>query len=291
MNELDKTKLVAERRRAVGGTDVSCIMGVNPWRTAIDVWLEKTGKPSKQAQSLAKIELKLECGNRLEPIVIDLFESRTDMTVHRDVPMIKHPKYDYMIAHVDGLIGDTGIFEAKTAGLNALLQKSWGTPRQTAESKMDDIPIQYYYQINWYMMVTNRTYAYLAVLLGGVDDFRIYHFKRDYSLSVRMRSAVKKFWNNHVLKNTPPPPISAADANQIYPIQKAHYKECTEKIKKVILKDKSLRADLKKLLSQKERLDAVITHFIGEAEGIKENKFTHCTWKVAKNGKRILRLY
>lgn len=293
MKELDKTQLIKERSRAIGGTDVSCIMGVNPWRTPIDVWLEKTGKPSKQAQSLAKIALKLECGNRLEPIVIDLFESRTDMTVHRDVPMIKHPnpKYDYMIAHVDGLIGDKGIFEAKTAGLNALLQKSWGTPRVSEDSQKDDIPIQYYYQINWYLMVTNREYAYLAVLLGGVDDFRIYRFERDYSLSVSMRSAVKKFWNNHVLKNIPPPPVSAADAQQIYPKATTHYQDCTDQIKKVILKNKSIRADLKKLLSQKERLDAIITNFIGSSEGIKENQFTHCTWKLAKNGKRILRLY
>ena len=128
MKELDKTQLIKERSRAIGGTDVSCIMGVNPWRTPIDVWLEKTGKPSKQAQSLAKIALKLECGNRLEPIVIDLFESRTDMTVHRDVPMIKHPnpKYDYMIAHVDGLIGDKGIFEAKNGRPERLTPKIMG---------------------------------------------------------------------------------------------------------------------------------------------------------------------
>jgi len=291
MKKLDKTKLIAERRRAIGGTDVSCIMGVNPWRTAVEVWLEKSGKPSRQSDHLKKIELKLECGNRLEPVVIDLFESKTKISVQRDVQVIKHPKYDYMIAHVDGLIGDDGIFEAKTAGLNALLQKSWGTPRKATESTKDDVPIQYYYQINWYMMVTNRSYAYLAVLLGGVDDFRIYHFERDYSLSVRMRSAVKKFWNNYVLKETPPPPVSAMDANQIYPKHKADYKTCSEKIKRVILKNKSLRGELKKLLGQKERLDALITSFIGESEGIKDNQNTLATWKEAKNGKRILRLY
>lgn len=294
MNKLDKTKLIAERRRAIGGTDVSGIMGVNPWRTAVDVWLEKCGKPSRQSDHLKKIELKLECGNRLEPIVIDLFESKTNIRVQREVPVIKHPKYDYMIAHVDGLIGDDpngGIFEAKTAGLNALLQKSWGTPRKAKESTKDDIPVQYYYQINWYMMITNRSYAYLAVLLGGVDDFRIYYFERDYSLSVRMRSAVKKFWNNYVLKETPPPPVSAQDANQIYPKHKTEYKICTDKIKRVILKNKSLRSELKKLLGQKERLDAVITSYIGENEGIKDNQNTLATWKEAKNGKRILRLY
>ncbi|RPI49081.1 MAG: hypothetical protein EHM49_10505, partial [Deltaproteobacteria bacterium] len=32
-----------DRRKGIGGTDISAIVGLNPHKTALDVWLEKTG--------------------------------------------------------------------------------------------------------------------------------------------------------------------------------------------------------------------------------------------------------
>ena len=290
MNEQKKT-LLQERRVGCGGTDVSAIMGLNPWRSALDCYLEKLGKESKQAASLEKAALKLECGNRLEPIVIDIFEDRTKLKVQRNVPCIYHSKYPYMLGHVDGLIGDDAVFEAKTAGLNALLSKTWGNGGSGKYAEKDAIPLHYWMQIQYYLMLSNRKEAYLAVLLGGVDDFRVYRFERDFAVGVRMRQAVKKFWTHNIEKKIPPPAVSAVDANQIYRSHSGDYRESTEAISRILLKNKSLRKQLRTIFSQKEILDGKITDFIGDSEGIKQGKLTLATWKKAKNGKRILRLY
>jgi len=290
MNE-QKTKLLQERRVGIGGSDIAKIMNLNPWATALDCYLEKLGKESKQTESLKKAALRLECGNRLEPIVIDIFEDRTKLKVQRDVPCISHPKYPYMLGHVDGLISTDAVFEAKTAGLNALLSKTWGNGGSGKYAEKDAIPLHYWMQIQYYLMLSNRKEAYLAVLLGGVDDFRVYRFERDFAAGVRMRQAVKKFWTHNIQKKIPPPAVSAVDANQLYRSHSGDYRELTAPINRILIKNKSLRKQLRTIFSQKEILDGKITDFIGDSEGIKKGQITLASWRKSKNGKRILRLY
>jgi len=31
------------RRQGIGGSDAAAILGMNPWKSPMDVWLEKTG--------------------------------------------------------------------------------------------------------------------------------------------------------------------------------------------------------------------------------------------------------
>lgn len=33
-----------QRRRYIGGSDMAAILGVDPWKTQVDLWLEKTGR-------------------------------------------------------------------------------------------------------------------------------------------------------------------------------------------------------------------------------------------------------
>jgi len=294
MSDLDKTQLIKDRSTGLGGTDASSIMSKNPWRSKMDVWIEKLGKETKSDNPDPKKIHILEMGNRLENTVIDVFEDRTGIKVQRDVPVIRHPRFSYLLAHVDGLInkkdGSRGVFEAKTAGSNAVFNKTWGKQREGTCFK-EDLPIQYWYQCQWYMTITDRSFCYLAVLLGGIDDFRHYYFERDYALSVKMRKEMKLFWLNNVQKGIAPESESQKDSMQLYPTQKKdELKACSEKILRIALKNKAIRLKMKSLFTQKERLDGLLTEFIGESKGIEYDGRTVATWKESKRG-RILKLY
>lgn len=291
------SKLVNERSTGLGGTDAAAIMGLNPWKSAVDVYLEKTETAPKQAVTRTRIsELKLNVGNKLEPLVIDLFEERTQLEVIRDNGIIRHPILPYLLAHVDGLInlesGEKYVFEAKTAGMNAILSRSWGNEREGYKAEPEDVPASYYYQLQWYLMITNREAGYLAVLLGGNEDFRIYFFERDYELGIKMKKALKNFWVNHVKKRIPPAPSTVKDASNIYQRHTDQFKQCTSSMLGLIMKAKSIRAEMKKQFAIKEALDAKITDFIGNNEGIiDEQGHTKASWKESKSGKRLLRLF
>ena len=220
---------------------------------------------------------------------------RMGITVKRDNGMIRHPKFPFLLAHVDGLIehnNKKGIFEAKTAGMQAVLSRTWAPEREELKARPDDIPVQYYYQIQWYLMILNREFAYLAVLLGGNEDFRVYYFERDYELGIVMRKNLKNFWLNNVLKKIPPTPSCVRDSANIHQTQKSDFKTSTSSISKLIYKAKIIRSQLKALFAQKEALDCKITDFIGSSKGIKDNDgHTEATWKETKANKRLLRLY
>ena len=41
---MSREQWLKERKRGVGGSDVGKVLGVSEWGTAVDVWLEKTGR-------------------------------------------------------------------------------------------------------------------------------------------------------------------------------------------------------------------------------------------------------
>ena len=62
-----------ERRKGIGGSDASVILGLNKWRTAFELWLDKTGQvPISESASEAAY-----FGSILEDIVAKEFEVRS----------------------------------------------------------------------------------------------------------------------------------------------------------------------------------------------------------------------
>ena len=62
--ELEKNEWLEYRKQGIGGSDAAAIMGLNPWKTAMDVWLEKVGEFSEDTQDNEKM-----WGRVLEDIV------------------------------------------------------------------------------------------------------------------------------------------------------------------------------------------------------------------------------
>ena len=50
---MSRDQWLAERKCGVGGSDVGKVLGVSEWGTAVDVWLEKTGRTAPVEQSEA----------------------------------------------------------------------------------------------------------------------------------------------------------------------------------------------------------------------------------------------
>ena len=68
-----KTPLVVgniDRQKYIGGSDVAAILGISPWKTALDVYLDKT-TPRKEETDPGKQRV-FNRGKRMEQYVIDL---------------------------------------------------------------------------------------------------------------------------------------------------------------------------------------------------------------------------
>ncbi len=177
------------RRQGIGGSDAAAILGLNPWKTAMDVWMEKTGEfPADDAQD----NEKMYWGNMLEDIVAREFMTRTGLKVRRRNAILAHKQYPFMIANVDRLVvGQSAGLECKTAGYYSTNDWAMGVP-------------EYYIpQVQHYMAVTGYIAWYVAVLIGG-QEFKYYRITRDDNFIRDTIEAEAEFWEM-VEKRTPPP--------------------------------------------------------------------------------------
>ena len=148
-NNLSREEWLKYRTHGIGGSDVSIIAGINPFKSVHQLWLEKTGQvePEQTESEYAHF------GTLLEPIVRKEFTARTGIKVRKKHMLLQSEEYPFMYADLDGVINDNGelaIFEAKTA----------------SQYKMDtweeEVPAGYILQVQHYMAVTGAKKADIA---------------------------------------------------------------------------------------------------------------------------------
>lgn len=144
------------RSTGVGGSEVAAIVGVSKWESAYTLWAKKTGKIDKDGFSPSEAA---EWGTRLEPIILDKFESEhPDFEVFRELGTWHHSEYEWMRANPDAIAQDrhTGelvVVEVKTAAY----EDDW----------VDGPPPYYLTQVQWYLDVFGYQKAIFAVLFHG----------------------------------------------------------------------------------------------------------------------------
>jgi putative phage-type endonuclease len=151
--EKDHEKWLEIRNKGIGGSDAGTIMGINPYRSRLSLWMEKTGK--QEPKDLADNEA-VQWGIRNEPTIATWFAEVTGKKL-RKCGTMQSDKYPWLLANVDRLIdGENAGLEIKTAGI-----------KQSKRWEGDEVPDEYYAQCQHYMLVTGCDKWYIAVLLGG----------------------------------------------------------------------------------------------------------------------------
>ena len=227
------------RAKSLGGSDIAAILGLSPYRTAVDVWMEKTGKQINGADSLP-----LRFGSFAEEFVAQEYERQTQLTLLNYPYAIRHPEHDYLGGHIDRFVTqasgqelstveatDPGLLKAleitrlenklMTIGhhkINRLLECKTANPfrqQDWGEIGTDQVPLPYLCQCLWYMAITQIDQTDLAVLFGN-SDFRIYQIHRDLQIEQTLLEKAVHFWGQYVLTDTPPPAQCEADYQTLF---------------------------------------------------------------------------
>lgn len=199
----------AERRRGLGGSDAGAILGLNHYRSAFMVYLDKLGLAPEFEENDA-----IKHGKRMEPVLRRefpfLFSEKTGMAVgvFESPYFYQSVEHPFMIANIDGLVmlpdgGYTtpdglhieglGGLEVKTA--HWLMAKEWDD---------DSVPDSYYAQVQHYMAVLDLPWFMLPVLIGNHFDYRI--IPRNDEFIARLIAAENAFWTENVLVRAIPAP-------------------------------------------------------------------------------------
>lgn len=201
MQERDEATFRADRMRGIGGSDAAAVIGADPWRTPLDLYLEKIGEGPERAETK-----QMKRGKYLEPVAVDVYATLTGRRVTRVGQQLTHPSYPFMIANLDrnvfrdeeieGVLvpSDAGVLEVKCPNI-----RTW------SRIKREGLPVYYSVQMQHYLAVTNRSWG--AFALFNSDLWELIHFdiERDDVFIQRLYAAEADFWNLHVEPRNPPP--------------------------------------------------------------------------------------
>jgi putative phage-type endonuclease len=99
LNNQDFTR---ERTKYLGGSDIGAILGVSKYRSALDVWLEKTGRIISTVDNLP-----VRFGTFAEEFVAREYASQTGYCLAHSEAGLAHPKYPFMVGHIDRFVFTT----------------------------------------------------------------------------------------------------------------------------------------------------------------------------------------
>lgn len=167
------------REKYLGGSDASAIIGMNGWKSNIDLWLEKTGRiEPKDISDNPNVKF----GVAAEPIIRELFKisyPQYEMVYSENNSYI-NSKYPFAAASLDGLLIEKstlrkGIWECKTSEIVSSMHK---------EKWAGQIPGNYYAQLIHYLMVNEQCeFAHLTALLTfRYGDIEIYQQLKHYRI-------------------------------------------------------------------------------------------------------------
>lgn len=277
---LPREDWLAMRKHGIGSSDAAAAVGLNPYQSQLELWMQKTGREAR----LPTIdpndeESPLYWGNLLEPIVAAHYTKRTGHKVRRINAILQHPHADksWMLANIDReVIGasDVQILECKTAGINGA--RLW----------KDGVPEYVQIQVHHQLAVTGKQAADVAVLLGG-QHLEIHRIERDEVLIQNLIQLERDFWK-FVATDTAPPADGSESADLalrcLYPQDAGSTIDFSQ--------DSALNATftdlvaLREHLAEQEKLEAKLKQGIQQAMGNASRavfESGEVTWKKAKD--------
>lgn len=278
--ELPREDWLAVRKKGIGSSDAGAAVGLNPYKSQLELWMEKTGRDTTLPKADPHDEESpMYWGNVLEPVVAWHYSKRTEKKVRRINAVLQHPdpELSWMLANIDReVIGadDVQILECKTAGINGARLWKEGVPEY--------VQLQVMHQL----AVTGKQAADVAVLLGG-QHLEIHRIERDEQMIARLIELERKFWN-YVETDTPPPADGSASAEAalrcLYPEDNGQTVDFIDHagLAAVYLELRAVRQRIDQQETREAQLKQVLQQAMGEATRA-EFAEGYISWKKSKD--------
>ena len=259
---------LAERNNSIGMSDAGAVLGHNPWKSNVDLYLEKIGQAPPTEDNLA-----MRLGRDMEPVVKKLFEEETGLKVYNDNKIRIDNRYSFLTTNLDGFVtGERVPVEYKT-------MVRWD----------GEIPDNYFCQIQGQMMITGADYIYYAALvLGSPKQFIVEKYDRNDDFISSMRKDMIEFWKENVTKGIPPEPRTVEDAKKILnQVDPGKIREAGQDIINNINELVSIRHE-KSILDKKYKdIQLGIMKYMDDSELLQSNGLDLVSWRQSKEVKRF----
>ena len=256
--EMPRQEWLQVRKSGIGSSDAAAAVGLNPYCSALELWLVKTGRSTQTDTTESDHTSPMYWGTLLEPIVAAHYTKATGNRVRRVNAVLQHPSQPWALANLDREVvgcSDVQILECKTAGINGA--RLWA----------DGVPQYVQVQVMHQLAVTGKQAADVAVLICG-QEFRVHRIERDEAMIANLLRLEAHFWQ--FVESDTQPPADASDSagqalRQLFPLDSGQSVDFSM--------DRELCAtyadwvSLREVLARQQELEASLVHRMQQAMG------------------------
>lgn len=205
---MTRQEWLEQRKSGIGGSEASSVVGMNPYKTNVQLWEEKTGKTTPEDISdKTYVKFGVDAEHHLRELFkLDYPQFQVD---YNEFKLHRNQEHPFIFATLDGELtdretGERGVLEIKTTNILQSMQK---------EKWNDRIPENYYIQILHQLLATGWDFAILKAHLKTEfgNEIRIqtkhYTIRREEVTAdiLFLWNEEFKFWNDYVLTGKKPP--------------------------------------------------------------------------------------
>jgi putative phage-type endonuclease len=264
----DRETWLAERQNGLGGSDASTILGLNPWRTPLELWAEKTGRVENNGESEASY-----WGTVLEEHVLRRYALKSGRPAKKHAKLLRSVARPWQLATLDGeqitMQSDApGVVEIKCTGLT---------------DKWEEGPPPYVVaQVQHQLAVTGWSWATVAALFNA-RELKWWDVGRDEGMIQLLNEEGERFWNACLLNKEPTATASDSEIlKKLYPAPTAGIITLGDEWIERIEAFEKLKAEMKSLRAKLDYAENTLKQAIGEHEGCVLSNGWNYSLKVTK---------
>ena len=205
----DHAAWLEERKKGIGASEASSILGMNKWKNNVELWEEKVGL--REAEDISD-KPQVKYGHDAEPHIRALFaldHPELELTYESPYKIIRNDDHPFIFATPDGELqekdtGRSGGLEVKTTEIqNAKQWKEWD----------ERIPDNYFAQVCHQMLATGWQFVWLVAQIKWTDrngnkrkdtrEYLIERYEVEEDIEV-LKDETIKFWHLIETKKRPP---------------------------------------------------------------------------------------
>lgn len=276
--------VTGDRQKFLGGSDVAAIFGVSPWRTPLNLYLDKISPRGEDTLDPAKKKFFAR-RKRQEPVIAEMLADEYGIVVTR-LSLDDNPnryldeEHSFLAAEIDfeflmspavrehfperadfAAIPDGTLLNGEIKTVHPFKASEWG------EEGSEEVPIHYAAQGMHGLGVTRRP-AVLVAALFGLDTLVCFPVMRDEETIAAMRKKAVTFWTENVIKRVPPAPVNVDDVRRMYAGMKGRPVELSDEAHAALTDLDILRGREKAIEFEKAELEWRVARCVAFAWGL-----------------------
>lgn len=180
---------VLGRQAYLGGSDIGALLGINPYKTRLDLYREKIGDVIPMTGNA-----HTKRGQKLEEAAAQEYMEQHGCRVIRSHRPLIHPSYPYLRGHIDRkILLRNRIAEIKCPSLGSF-----------SKIKREGLRADYIAQMQWYLGLSEAEGGTWIIFCADQWELLQFDVEPEPQLYAQMVEAATRFWNDHVIPRIPP---------------------------------------------------------------------------------------